>query len=60
MKGPDTNKIEELFDSIAGDVKHMHGVWTREGRSMDPLLPLLVISTFAFAVLAGIGLICGG
>ena len=38
-------------------VKHLHGVWTREGRSMDPLLPLLVISTFAFAILAGSGLI---
>ena len=38
-------------------IKHLHGVWTREGRSMDPLLPLLVISTFLFAVLSGIGLL---
>ena len=37
-------------------IKHLHGVWTREGRSMDPLLPLLVISTFIFAILAGAGL----
>ncbi len=37
-------------------VIHLKGVWTREGRSMDPLLPLLVISTFIFAVLAGCGL----
>ena len=38
-------------------VKHLHGVWTLEDRSMDPLLPLLVISTFAFAILAGSGLL---
>ena len=40
--------------------KHLHGVWTREGRFMDPLLPLLVISTFVFAILAGAGqIVCG-
>lgn len=38
-------------------IKHLHGVWTREGRSMDPLLPLLVMSTFLFAILAGTGLL---
>ena len=35
--------------------KHLHGVWTREGRDMDPLLPLLVISTLLFSILSGIG-----
>lgn len=38
-------------------VKHLHGVWTRDGRPMDPLLPLLVISTFVFAILSGIGML---
>jgi len=37
-------------------VKHLHGVWTREGRALDPMLPLLVISTFLLAVCAGIGI----
>jgi 1,4-dihydroxy-2-naphthoate octaprenyltransferase len=30
---------------------HLYGVWTREGRSLDPMLPLLVITTFVLAVL---------
>ena len=34
---------------------HLRGVWTREGRALDPMLPLLVLSTFAFALLGGIG-----
>ena len=33
---------------------HLKGVWTREDRALDPMLPLLVISTFFFALLAGI------
>lgn len=32
-------------------VWHLYGVWTREGRNLDPMLPLLVISTFVLAVL---------
>ncbi len=32
---------------------HLRMVWTRNGSSLDPALPLLVISTFAFALLAG-------
>lgn len=33
---------------------HLRMVWTRDGSSLDPALPLLVLSTFAFAILAGI------
>lgn len=33
---------------------HMNMVWKRQGKALDPALPLLVISTFAFAILAGI------
>ena len=38
-------------------VKHLHGVWHREDRALDPLLPLLVVSTFLFALLAGVGML---
>lgn len=34
---------------------HLKGVWTLEDRALDRMLPLLVISTFNFALLAGIG-----
>ena len=33
---------------------HLNMVWKRNGKALDPALPLLVISTFVFAVLAGI------
>lgn len=36
--------------------KHLHGVWHREDRALDPMLPLLVISTFLFSIMAGIGM----
>ena len=36
-------------------IKHLHGVWTRSGRALDPMLPLLVISSFALALLLGAG-----
>jgi len=35
-------------------VLHLHGVWHRDGRALDPMLPLLVMSTFLLALLAGI------
>lgn len=38
-------------------VKHLAGVWKRSGRELDPMLPMLVISTFIFALLAGTGYI---
>lgn len=34
---------------------HLYGVWTKEDKALDPMLPLLVMSSFAFAILAGIG-----
>ena len=36
-------------------VLHLRGVWTREDRALDPMLPLLVLSTFALSLLMGIG-----
>lgn len=36
-------------------VLHLRGVWTRQDRELDPMLPLLVMSSFAFALLAGLG-----
>ncbi len=38
-------------------IKHLIGVWKRSGRELDPMLPMLVISTFIFALLAGTGYI---
>lgn len=40
-------------------VLHLHGVWHRDGRALDPMLPLLVMSTFLLALLVGIGLLLG-
>jgi 1,4-dihydroxy-2-naphthoate octaprenyltransferase len=34
---------------------HLKGVWTRDDRKLDPMLPLLVMSTFALSLLTGIG-----
>lgn len=36
-------------------VWHLTGVWRHSGRALDRYLPLLVISTFLFALLAGLG-----
>ena len=36
-------------------VKHLKGVWTLKDKQLDPMLPLLVIGTFLFALLGGIG-----
>ena len=36
-------------------VLHLNGIWHRTDRALDPMLPLLVMSTFAFALLAGAG-----
>lgn len=35
--------------------RHLSAVLSKEGAALDPFLPLLVKSTFAFALLAGIG-----
>lgn len=34
-------------------IKHLQGVWTRTERALDPMLPLLVISTFLLSAIAG-------
>lgn len=36
-------------------ILHLRGVWTREDRALDPMLPLLVMSTFALSLLMGLG-----
>lgn len=36
---------------------HLAGVWKRTGKALDPMLPLLVMSTFALAILFGLGLV---
>ena len=36
-------------------VRHLRGVWTLQDRALDPMLPLLVKSSFLFALLGGIG-----
>ncbi|MDE7128672.1 MAG: 1,4-dihydroxy-2-naphthoate octaprenyltransferase [Bacteroidales bacterium] len=36
-------------------VAHVSGVWKRTGKDLDPMLPMLVMSSFAFALLAGLG-----
>ena len=36
-------------------ILHLRGVWTREDRALDPMLPLLVMSTFALSLLFGLG-----
>ena len=41
--------------SLPGFILHLRGVWTRQDRALDPMLPLLVRSTFFFALLGGIG-----
>lgn len=34
---------------------HIRGVWHRSGKDLDPMLPLLVTSSFLFCVLGGLG-----
>lgn len=36
-------------------VRHLYGVWTRQDRALDPMLPLLVMATFLLCLLAGVG-----
>lgn len=36
-------------------ILHLRGVWTRSDRALDPMLPLLVMSTFALCLLMGLG-----
>ena len=41
--------------TLPGFIRHLRGVWTLHDRALDPMLPLLVLSTFAFALLGGLG-----
>ena len=34
---------------------HLKGIWTLEDRALDPMLPLLVLSTFVLSLLLGLG-----
>ena len=36
-------------------VLHLRGVWTRSDGDLDPMLPLLVLSTFVLSLLLGLG-----
>ncbi len=36
-------------------IKHLNGAWTLSERALDPMLPILVISTFILSILAGAG-----
>lgn len=36
-------------------VLHLRGVWSHSGRELDPMLPLLVMSTFVLSLLMGLG-----
>ena len=41
--------------SLPGFILHLKGVWTLRDRALDPMLPMLVLSSFAFALLGGLG-----
>ena len=41
--------------TLPGFILHLRGVWTLHDRALDRMLPLLVMSTFAFALLGGSG-----
>ncbi len=36
-------------------IVHLAGVWKRSGKDLDPMLPLLSVSVFCFALLGGLG-----
>ena len=38
-------------------ILHLRGVWRRHDRDLDPMLPLLVLSSFLFCLLAGLGFV---
>ena len=38
-------------------ILHLRGVWTHDGKELDPMLPLLVMSSFLFSLLAGLGFV---
>ena len=36
-------------------IRHLKGIWTLDDEHLDPMLPLLVMSSFAFSLLSGFG-----
>lgn len=46
------------FAALPLFILHLRGVWTREERRLDTMLPLLVMSTFLMSILFAAGLIC--
>ncbi|MBQ9712904.1 MAG: 1,4-dihydroxy-2-naphthoate octaprenyltransferase [Bacteroidales bacterium] len=46
-----------FFLTLPMYIKHVSGVWKLNGKDLDRMLPLLVISTFLFALLAGFGFV---
>lgn len=45
-----------LFLAVAPlHMVHLRGVWTRTEKALDPMLPLLVMSTFILSILVGAG-----
>lgn len=42
---------------MIGFITHLRGVWKRAGKALDPMLPLLVISTFLLSIFFGLGLV---
>ena len=41
--------------SVFRFIRHLRGVWSLQGRALDPMLPMLVLATALFAVTGGIG-----
>ena len=41
--------------SVPGFVKHLRGVWKLQDRALDPMLPMLVLTTALFALAGGTG-----
>ena len=41
--------------SVPGFVKHLRGVWRLQDRALDPMLPMLVLTTALFALAGGTG-----
>jgi len=39
-------------------VLHLKGVWTKRESALDPMLPMLVMSTFLLTIIVGIAMLC--
>jgi 1,4-dihydroxy-2-naphthoate polyprenyltransferase len=44
-----------FFITLPLYIIHLKGIWTKTGKELDPMLPLLVMSTFLLSILLGIG-----